>query len=100
QDPQQVARSGQVSLAQNGHVSFASINATTLNAFYVKYQLITSLINYGLMYLSCRDSNEQCPSTLPDRDALWSWRCCGAFYPVRVYRHSTVYYLIGSKPMH
>lgn len=71
-----------------------------LNTFYVKYQLITSLINYGLMYLSCRDSNEQCPSTLPDRDALWSWRCCGAFYPVRVYRHSTVYYLIGSKPMH
>lgn len=60
-----------------------------LNTFYVKYQLITSLINYGLMYLSCRDSNEQCPSTLPDRDVLWSWRCCGAFYPVRVYRHST-----------
>lgn len=42
----------------------AATPATSLNAFYVKYQLVTCITYHDLMYLSCRDSSGRNPSTV------------------------------------
>ncbi|HBT4778972.1 TPA: hypothetical protein MB320_004824 [Klebsiella pneumoniae] len=41
-----------------------SYSIGALNAFYVKYQLVTFITYHDLMYLSCRDSSGRNPSTV------------------------------------